>query len=249
MAPEAAAESTPDGRPAPTPTEAAEELLVAYRTDADPEPYLSALAAFDDAALAEVRTDRATALAFWCNLYNAGTQHLLATRSGLYESRWRSLRFFSVPAVTVAGHALSLDDIEHGILRRRSKYGLGYLPRLVPDTFELRYRLADLDPRVHFALNCGAASCPAIRAYTPDAIDDQLDLATETYLDATVEYDPDADAVRVPRLFRWHPGDFGGRRGTREFLREYDAIPADSSPKVTYLEWDWSRAGDAFAGR
>ncbi|MEF8872985.1 MAG: DUF547 domain-containing protein, partial [Haloarculaceae archaeon] len=154
-----------------SPVDCSAELLVAYRTGTDPTPYLTKLAEHDDDALGRIRTDRNAALAFWSNLYNAGTQRLLDTHSELYESPLRSLRFFSIPAVRVAGHSLSLDDIEHGLLRGRSKYGLGYLPRFLPDTFEMRYRLDSVDPRIHFALNCGAESCPAIRAYTPEAID------------------------------------------------------------------------------
>ena len=224
----------------------AADLLVAYRSGADPSPHRSALAALDDAALAPVRRDTDAALAFWCNLYNAGTQRLLADHTALYESALRMLRFFSIPAVRVAGHALSLDDIEHGILRARSKYGLGYLPRFLADTFEMRHRLDTLDPRIHFALNCGAASCPPIRAYTAADIDDQLDLATRGYLDATVEYDADAGAVRVPRVMAWYRGDFGGTSGIRSFLRRYDAIPADREPSVDFLPWDWTKAAGKF---
>jgi len=229
-----------------TPTETAQELLVAYRTDSDPEPYLATLAAFDEADLRPLQRDHERALAFWLNCYNAGTQRLLAERPGLYESPLRTLRFFGARCLTVAGTGVSLDDIEQGILRGRSKYGLGYLPRLLPDTFEVLYRLDDLDPRIHFALNCGAASCPAIRAYEPAAVDDQLDLATRTYLDGTVEYAPEAGTVRVPRVFLWYRGDFGGSRGIRNLLREYEVIPADATPRVRYQSWDWSRTGGKF---
>jgi hypothetical protein len=247
MAGATADEDTPEPEPRSlSPTAAAEELLVAYKTDGDPAPLLATLAAYDDVDLREVRSDREAALAFWCNLYNAGTQRLLQDRTGLYESPLRFLRFFSVPAVTVAGHALSLDDIEQGILRGRSKYGLGYLPRLLADTFEMRYRLSEPDPRIHFALNCGAASCPAIRAYTPDAINEQLDMATRAYLDSTVEYDPDSNRVRVPRVMLWYRSDFGGARSVRQFLRRYDALPDDASPSVRYLAWDWTRAAAKF---
>jgi hypothetical protein len=248
MASETAADPSPtDPAAALSPTALAEELLVALKTDRDPAPYLSRLAALEESDLASVRTDRKTALAFWCNLYNAGTQHLLATHAKLYESRLRSLRFFSIPAVTVAGHELSLDDIEHGILRGRSKYGFGYLPRVFADAFEVRYRLDAVDPRLHFALNCGAASCPAIRAYTPDAVDDQLDLATETYLDATAEYDPSTNVLRVPPLLRWYRADFGGKTGIRDFLDRYGALPADADPKLSYRSWDWTRTAGKFA--
>lgn len=242
---ERAGAATGDQSPDPAtlaPTALAERLLLSYKTGGDPARYLDALAGLDEAALERVRTDRETALAFWCNCYNAGTQLLLAERRGLYESPLRFLRFFSTPCLTVAGTPLSLDDIEQGLLRGRSKYGLGYLPRLLVSRFELRYRLDSVDPRIHFALNCGAESCPAIRAYESDAIDDQLDLATRTYLDATVEHDPDAGRVRVPRVFRWYRGDFGGRRGIVDFLRQHDAIPADASPTVRAKSWDWSIA-------
>ncbi len=230
-----------------SPVDCSAELLVAYRTDQEPTPYLTRLAEYDDDALRRIRTDRDAALAFWSNLYNAGTQRLLDEHPNRYDSPLRFFRFFSTPAVTVAGHSLSLDDIEQGLLRGRSKYGLGYLPRFLPDTFETRYRLDSVDPRIHFALNCGAESCPAIRAYTPEAIDEQLDMATRAYLDATVQYDPDANRVHVPRVMLWYRGDFGGKRGIRAFLREYDAIPAGTSPAVAFLSWDWTKAGRRFA--
>lgn len=229
------------------PTTLAQELLVACKRGAATGGYERALAGVDDDALAGVREDRATALAFWTNLYNAGTQLLLERRPELYESPLRFVRFFHAPAVTVAGTDLPLDRIENGLLRGgRSKYGLGYLPKLFVTSFERRYALSTCDPRIHFALNCGAASCPAIRAYEPDRIDEQLDLATRAYLDGTVTYDG-AGVVRVPRVMLWFRGDFGGGSGIRSFLREYDALPADADPKIRYEPWDWSRAAGKFA--
>lgn len=230
----------------PPPTRAAEELLVALRTDGDVSGWLSTLAAYDEAALRPIRTDRTRGLAFWLNLYNAGTQLLLQRRPELYGSPLRVVRFFRADAVTVAGHGVSLDGIEQGILRGgRSKYGLGYLPR-VPRPFERRYAL-ECDPRIHFACNCGAASCPAIRAYDPERVDDQLHLATEAYLADTVGYDPDAGIARIPRVFLWYRGDFGGRSGILSMLREYGAIPDDAAPRLRYRSWDWTRASGKFA--
>jgi hypothetical protein len=231
-----------------SPTELAQELLVATKRGDDPGPYERRLADLGDDALRPVREDRAAALSFWINCYNAGTQLLLDRQPDRYESSLRSIRFFSATAVTVGGTGLPLDRIENGLLRaRRSKYGLGYVPKLYVTRFERRYALADCDPRIHFALNCGAESCPAIRAYDPERIDEQLELATRTYLDATVEYDADADTVRVPRVFLWFYGDFGGRSGTRAFLREYGALPADASPSIRYRSWDWSKHAGKFA--
>ena len=105
----------------------------------------------------------------------------------------------------------------------------------------------DPDPRIHFACNCGAASCPAIRAYEPDGVDDQLDLATEAYLEETVAYDPEAGVARIPRVFLWYRGDFGGADGIRAFLRAYDAIPDGADPTLRHRPWDWSKAKGKFA--
>jgi len=238
---------TMEDEEATDPTALARDLLVATRTGDDPDALLAALAALDETDLQAVREDRRTALAFWLNCYNAGTQLLLERRSKLYDSLLRFLRFFRTPALTVAGTALSLDDIEQGILRAsRSKYTLGYTPRLLPSSFELRYSLDTPDPRIHFALNCGAASCPAIRAYEPGQVDEQLDLATQLYLDETVEYDAEAGVVRVPRVMLWYRGDFGGGGCIRRFLRRYEVIPNDARPKVRYLSWDWSLMAGKF---
>jgi len=115
---------------------------------------------------------------------------------------------------------------------------LGYLPKLYVTNFERRYRLEDCEPRIHFALNCGAESCPAIRAHEPDRIDEQLDQATRSYLNATVEYDSGAGTVLVPRVFLWSRGDFGGRAGIHEFRQTHEVIPDDTAPKIRHRSWD-----------
>ena len=216
-------------------------LLEAVRTDGDVEPVLAALASCATEELRILREDRSIALAFWINVYNATSQLLIRARPNAHQSTLGLLRFFRTPVLTLDGTQLTLDDIEHGILRgSRSKYGLGYLPRIRPTRFERRYRLADPDPRVHFALNCGAVSCPAIRAYTPDHIDDQLALAAKSYLEQTVAYRDEATVVRVPRLFLYYYGDFGGQSGTRDVLRSADIIPEDRTPRIRYDAWDWT---------
>lgn len=226
------------------PVDVAEQFLRAIRYEEPTAEYEETLAAYDsDELAARLDTDGAR-IAFWCNLYNGATQQLVDEKPEKYEKR---RTFFSLPAITVAGKTLSLDEIEHAILRRSySKLTLGYLRNPFRGSFARRHELSERDPRIHFVLNCGAESCPPVAAYTRDGIDDQLDMATGGYLENTVEYDPTAGTVRIPRLMRWFRGDFGGKSGILDFLRRYDQLPGDATPSFAYREWNWSLTPDKF---
>ena len=232
------------------PAELSAEFLLAVRRGEPTERFVTALADLDSGALARALGSDGARLAFWLNIYNAVTQRELATNPAQYENR---RAFFGTPLVTVAGRELSLDDIEHRILRRSySAYTLGYLrrPGFLRDMYFERHAPEKRDPRIHFALNCGAESCPPIAAYTPGDIDDQLDLATQGYLDQTVAFDPDAGGplarlrgtgrVLVPRVMLWFRGDFGGKTGIYDFLHRYDQLPDGASPRLSYRDWDWT---------
>ena len=183
--------------------------------------------------------------AFWIDLYDAFVQISLAANPQLFEDK---RAFFGAKRLPVAGRYLSLDDIEHGLLRRSQlKKGLGYLPNPRPGDFERTMRVEKRDPRIHFALNCGAASCPPIVAYRAIDIDRQLDLASESYLQGDAEYDASKDLVRVPRLCLWFHGDFRGQAGIRSLLRHYDVIPATATPSIKYRGYDWTLDRGAFS--
>lgn len=205
-------------------------------------PARERLAELPEATLTEL--DRRGRLAFWLNVYNAAAQSALAEAPDRLTNR---RRFFSAPLVTVAGEALDLDTIEHGILRRSSwKYGLGYVPDPFPSAFERRHRLPARDFRIHFALNCGAASCPAIAAYTAENVDLELHRSTATYLagESTV----DGGTVSVPRLMLWYRGDFGGGSGIRRILREYGVVDDPDRYRIRYRAYDWSPAVGRYRG-
>ena len=201
---------------------------------------LDSLASLTPGELRDGLLGDAEKLAFWINVYNAGIQYLLRRDPGAYGRKWR---FFASAGVTIAGRRLSFNAIEHGMLRRsRFGYSLGYLSNPLPNGFERQFRLERPDPRIHFALNCGAASCPPISTYFAESIDAQLDLAAGSYVESECRYDPGSNIVTVPRLFFWFHGDFGGRRGTVEFLRRYAQLPPAVQPRVKYGPYDWTLA-------
>jgi hypothetical protein len=207
------------------------------------------LAAYDPRDLA-ARLDESARLAFWCNVYNAYSQVLLDRRRDLYQESRR--RFFGLEAIPVAGRELSLNWIEHRLLRRSQfAWSLGYLANPLSGEFERLLRVGKRDPRIHFALNCGAKSCPPIAAYTPGGINEELDIATESYLPEEVRYEPEGGllgrgVVQVPRLMLWYRGDFGGKSGILSMLRRFDLLPEGVRPRLKHREYDWSLAPAKF---
>lgn len=207
----------------------------------------SRLRDLDREALAAGLADDDARLAFWINVYNAAAQSLLAAAPETFRDR---SALFGADVVAVAGRDLSLDDVEHGLLRgARPKWGLGYVRNPFPSAFIARFGVTERDPRIHFALNCGAAACPPIAAYSREGVDEELDLATESYLQQEAAYDPGAGVVYAPRLLLWYVGDFGGPCGATRFLREYGVYPADADPKLRFREYDWTLAVGEFADR
>jgi len=177
-------------------------------------------------------------LAFWLNIYNAIVQDELAKNPDLYKER---SKFFGTNLIEIAGIEMSPDDIEHGILRKSSlKLSLGYLQKLFPSKTEKIWRVDKVDSRIHFALNCGASSCPAINWYSPKLINEQLDLASKVYLDQTVLIDSTNKTIGIPKLFSWFRGDFGGESGTRRFICKYYSKPIPENYDLIYLEYSWS---------
>jgi len=215
------------------------ELLAAIKRGESYETYLTRIDRLDESDLVTLREDESAAIAFWINLYNASVQRVLEQSPSVYETR---RKFFGDERTSVAGTRLSLDDIEHGILRSSKwKYGLGYVPRPFPSDFERAHRLSEVDPRIHFALNCGAESCPPIVAYTARGLDEELELSTRSFLEQSTRSDRDDGGVTVTRLFLYYRGDFGGRRGIYSFLEAYDVIDEGDHPRVRYDQYDWTR--------
>jgi len=220
----------------------AQRLLLAVRAGdlATADAAIEALAGLSQAALGAALPDDRARIATWLNLYNAATQRLFAAAPDGYARR---ANFFRQAAVTVAGTPLSLDTIEHGLLRRsRPKLGLGFVGTPFAGRFERRFRVDRVDPRVHFALNCAAASCPPIAAYAPERLDAQLDLATRAYLAASIR--DDGRTLTVPRVFLWFAGDFGGPPGIRRFLARHGV--ATETRRLRPAGWDWTPAPDAW---
>jgi hypothetical protein len=219
-----------------------QEFLYAARTEdsASISAHLDTLARLEKIAF----ETEAQQMSFWLNLYNGYIQTELRQNPEKYQKR---SKFFARKFIRLAGKKLSLDMLEHGILRRgRMKISLGYLPKIFLSRTEKKWRVPRLDARIHWGLNCGAASCPPILYYRPESLPEQLALAEKAFLSADCVYIPAQNKVQVPRIFSWFRADFGGKKGIRQILKRLGIIPSDSQPKIEFLPYDWGLYLDNF---
>lgn len=217
---------------------ASKEILLAAKTNKLVEPYIKYFINLDPNTLQNELYNDEIKKTFWINIYNAYTQILLSKDPEKYKKR---NAFFGSKAIVIAGVKLSLDDIEHGILRRsKNKWSFGYLQKLFPSSFEIKFRVNELDNRIHFSLNCGAKSCPPIAFYKTETINTQLDIATKTFLTNEVNWNSDSTTIYLPTFMNWFSADFGGKKGIKKLLIKY-AIPTPSKKySIRFNKYDWS---------
>lgn len=155
------------------------------------EGYIESLAALRPTALR-----RAAQKAYWINLYNALTVKVVLDHPGV-----RSIRDIDISPglfangpwdaklISVEGLAVSLNDIEHRILRPIWR-----------------------DPRVHYAVNCASLSCPNIpaRALTAENSEGFLETGARQYINHARGVSIRDGRLEVSSIFKWYKDDFGG---------------------------------------
>lgn len=207
------------------------------------------LQSFDPAALGALEER----LAFWINLYN-----VLIVDAVIQSEVKRSVNevpgFFWRAAYNIGGQRYCTFDIEYGILRANAPHPAIPGPHFGTRDPRRRYSLDRLDPRIHFALMCAARSCPPIAVYDAARIDEQLDIAAQSFITSGgVKIDRAAGEVRLSQIFQWYAPDFGGRpfalgdkRPLLEFIATYLTDEADreyvrrDKPTVRFQPYDWS---------
>ena len=172
-------------------------------------------------------------LAFWLNLYNAlvisqvlNTYPISSIRPQILGfPHWIAFfRFFSRSIYSFGSRCLSLNDIEHGILR-----------------LELQ------DPRIHYALVCAAVGCPLLRneAYRPELVEKQLDQDAMRFINnpAKVQFDASTQTLYCSKIFKWYRKDFLKKNNSMlAYVNSYlePTLPITDSTLIRYLDYDWS---------
>jgi hypothetical protein len=194
----------------------------------------AALKAHDERALEAIRAQLGRVdvsalsarqqLAYWINVYNV---NVVATVVEHYPVR--SIR------------EISTDPIIRLNVFKKERVPFGDAKMSLDDVENARIRAAFHDPRIHFAINCAAKSCPPIRMepYSGDRIDVQLDDQARRFLRRTVRFERKGDTmvVHVSKILDWFNDDFADKLA---FLRRYVSVPPASKAEFKYDDYDWS---------
>lgn len=188
------------------------------------DAYIATLEATDPQSL-----DADARYAFWANLYNAATVRLIVEEAPERSIRQIKPHLFAagpwgMDIVTVNGQALSLDNIEHDILREE------YEPSLV-----------------HYAVNCASIGCPNLQPepWRGETLQADLERAAREYVNHPRGVSVGEDGLVVSTLYRWYREDFGGdEAGVIDHLLRYaDEALADrirAHPRIEDHAYDWS---------
>jgi hypothetical protein len=188
--------------------------------------YLKVLEQVDTAKLPQTEQ-----LAFYINAYNAWTIKLiLGGYPGIKSIKDLGSAFstpWKKPICRLDGLTISLDDLEHKIIRARFH-----------------------DSRVHFAINCASKSCPPLisEPYLGNKLDGQLDASARAFINNPGNNRLEGNVLHASRIFEWYRDDFTG--GTSAFFLKYaegdlkKRLEAGKDHvKIEYLDYDWSLNG------
>ena len=225
-----------------TVTELSANLVDRVIHDLPVERHIQLISQLDADELDEALDTQQKQLTFWINIYNGFTQYFLKKDPSLYQQDRG--KFFGKKQIEVAGYTVSMEDIEHGVLRRGATVlSAGYIRALwLRSRFIKQFAVDEVDYRIHFALNCGALSCPPVVAYQEDLIDRQLDDNSRYYLQREVVVEDEGKLARIPALMLWFSADFGSSDDKVQLLIRHGALAPGLNPQLDYLPYDWTIA-------
>lgn len=170
---------------------------------------------------AKVKGSDAAKLAFYINAYNALT---LKSIIDLYpiESVMKVDGFFKKKKHRVAGRDVTLDELEHQIIRKQFS-----------------------EPRIHFVLVCGAKSCPPLRrqAATEKNLETLLESSTKRFVPRATKLRKDG-SVTTSKLFEWFAEDFVKKDGSvakflARYVPEHEKVLLGDGARIRFSEYSW----------
>ena len=160
-------------------------------------------------------------MAYWINAYNAITVKIMLANPSVSSILDMSSFLIFKKKFKVGGERISLNKIEHKILRKE---------------FD--------DPRIHFAINCASISCPPLgnRIFLGETLDSQLHEKTSSFISdrANVNINHKEKTIYLSKIFKWFNRDFGNVvLFVSEYLSENESYDIIKNYRVKYIDYDW----------
>ena len=159
-------------------------------------------------------------LAYWINTYNAFTIKLILKNYPIKSiTDLHGGKPWDVKWIEIDGQNYSLNNIENDIIRPKFN-----------------------EPRIHFAVNCAAQSCPPLanQAFTADNLDGLLDKQTKAFINNSKYNQLSKKEITVSKIFDWYGKDFGN---VATFVSRYASVEVSPAATVNFSEYDWSLNG------
>ncbi|WP_235295897.1 DUF547 domain-containing protein [Portibacter marinus] len=156
-------------------------------------------------------------LAYWINAYNAFTVKLILDHYPVQSIRDISNgEPWDKKWIELGGQTYSLNQIENEIIRPQFN-----------------------EPRIHFAVNCAAQSCPPLanKAFTADNMNSLLEKQTKSFINNDKYNKIQKKKIEVSKIFDWYGKDFDDKIA---FLNKYSDTKIDADAAISYTEYDWS---------
>jgi len=177
----------------------------------------------------ESLADGPVRLAHMINAYNAlAMYNVLESGIPATHAGWAKVRFFVLHTFEVGGQVVSLRSLENDVIRPYA-------------------RVRD-DPRIHFALNCAAVSCPMLprKPFTAEALDAELERETHAFFARPENFRVDAASrtVWLSELLNFYPEDFVPQAAASllAYANRYAPRPASLEYSVRFTPYDWTIA-------
>eukprot|EP00808_Paulinella_micropora_P001166 g75009.t1 len=189
-------------------------------------------------------------VAFCINLYNMMVLHAFAVY-GAPRSNLARKSFFDNYGYKVGGYTFSFSELENGVLRGNSYAPYSLLRPFSQNDPRLACAVEKADCRIHFALNCGAKSCPPVKWFTAEALDEELRIVAMSFFEQDSNLKLEGNTLWLSKILSWYQRDFGDNsievvktilpwlRGQRKEAVQ-KALEVGKKMHVRYFSYDWS---------
>jgi hypothetical protein len=157
-------------------------------------------------------------ISYWINMYNVSTIKLICDH-------------YPIKSIMDIDMAFDLLIVKLG----KKEYSLNQIEKVMLNKFN--------DPRIHFAINCGAVSCPPLlnKSFRALSLNKTLRERTVSFINDPLQNEISTTELKLSKIFEWYKEDFTKTNITLiTYLNQFSKVQIVQGLKITYKEYDWS---------